>query len=73
MNSFKYQYIDAETVMLYKVIQKFNIGDIAPYEIVGNELTRLALYSKKQEYLLEIKEKTIQKAKNDKIIEKYNN
>ena len=70
---YNYQYISNELVMIYRINKKYNVGDIAPVEMVKKELTNLARYKKKQAYLLEIKEKTIQNAKNDKIFEKYIN
>lgn len=70
---YNYQYINKDLVMIYRINTKYNVGDVAPVDMVRNELTNLAMHKKKQDYLIEIKEKTIQKAKNDKIFEKYIN
>jgi len=70
---YKFQYVDNKTVMIYKIITVFRKGDVAPMKLVQTELTNLAIHNKKQEYLLELKEKTLQKAKNDKIFENYIN
>lgn len=71
--NYYYQYISNELVTIYRINKKYNVGDVAPLEMVEKELTNLAMHNKKQVYLKEIKEKTIQKAKNDKIFEKYIN
>ncbi len=70
-SKYKYHYIANDQVLIYKIVKIYKIGEIAPIEIIKDELTRLALHQKKQEHLQAIKEKTYQKAKNDKIFEKY--
>lgn len=70
---YKYQYVDEKHVLIYKINKVYKKGDYAPIDVVKTELTRLAIKDKKQEKLLELKEKIIQKAKNDKIFEKYIN
>lgn len=70
---YKYQYIDDENVMIYNILAVKNKGDIAPLELVKKEVGVMTLYNKQQEYLLELEEKTYQKAKDDKIFENYIN
>mgnify|MGYP006091396417 CR=1 FL=1 len=70
---YNYQYISRSLVMIYRINKKYGIGDVAPLKMVEKELTNLAMHKKKQDFLKEIKEKTIQKAKNDKIFEKHIN
>lgn len=69
-SKYKYQY-HTDNVLIYKIDNVFKVGDYAPLEIVKEEVTKLAMFNKKQEYLLEIKEKTFQKAKDDKVFETY--
>jgi len=72
-NNYKFQYIDSDNVMIYKIVKVYKNGDIAPFEIVKSKVTSLALHKKKQDYLQDIKEKTYQKAKDDEIFEKFIN
>lgn len=72
-NGFKYHYIDNENVMIYNILAVKEKGSIAPLELVRKEVSVLTKHNKKEEYLLELEEKTYQKAKNDKIFENYIN
>lgn len=70
---YKYHYIDDENVMIYNILSVKNKGQIAPLELVKKEVSIMTMHNKKQQYLLELEEKTYQKAKNDKIFENYIN
>lgn len=70
---YKYHYIDNSNVMIYNILSIKNKGDMAPLDIVKKEVSILTMHHKKQEYLLNLEEKTYQKAKNDKIFENYIN
>ena len=72
-SAYKFKYIDKDNVIIYRIVKVYKKGNFAPLEIVKNEVSRLALHSKKQEYLESIKEKIYQKAKDDQIFEKYIN
>jgi len=70
---YKYHYIDDENVMIYNILSIKKKGETAPLELVQKEVSIMTMHNKKQEYLLELEEKTYQKAKNDKIFENYIN
>lgn len=72
-SNYNYHYIDSENVMIYQIIDVKEEGTIAPLDLVRKEVSVLSMHNKKQEYLLELEEKSYQKAKNDKIFENYIN
>lgn len=71
--SYKYHYIDDDNVMIYQILAIKEKGTTADLEIVQKEVSVLAKHNKEEEYLLELEEKTYQKAKNDEIFENYIN
>ena len=70
-NNYKFHYLDADYVMIYRIVSLKSAGSTAPFIFVKNEVGKMALHNKKQEYLLDLEEKIYQKAKNDKIFKKH--